>query len=953
MPKGNSSCYSELIKFDVSTRKSTTEELNLHVSLDDKRPTVPLRSCKSKSHHDLRENESETTQGIASYENVLDALGNAAEEVLYENTGKNAAGDSCNKYEMNPLNPFLHCCDQNLDNDGSTDSSLSSKRNQSRNSKIEALHVDTNGSGASSLHENGQTYETLSNYTSSALQNRQIGNDASIFPLAPAHGNKSGNDFLRKSSDCLLKKASRSCVELDVDLSDDNGIYDRVASDEELDHICQESDDFFSNDEFCDDHPGGIYENESRIRTASESDGMHHQSAILRDKFTPPSSRDILAAVESKMSNLRVSCSPARPPKSSNLELLGVGSPSPSGLTAADHRSSIASHDSSASNKLFNVSASKEQISTMTTDSSDQYRTGDSSLFSLPNMSHICNQEETINRLYEDVQGGLTTDSDDVYSSNLLDSDDMPIYDQPCCDSDPNEEDPQQILEQNFEGSADMMGPDLGLSGSFLSNYPDICNQTAAASTETKSPFSRGVSASGDTLNLTRKSGLFKKKQTTSEVMKWTKDMLREPLIVDKRLKKEALECFKLIQIYMGDRKVSYNYRAMSEDDIQINCAFELAIKGYDIPPLRNELFLQVCKQSIDNSKQCSVKLGWELLAIFLTFFAPTDKVLQYIENFLSEYSKEDTSISCDSQNNAAVESHASSLPGGTGQESHSFDNEEGGFPTALEKMCHIPARKYASHCLKQLNRILSITEDCFPVKKPSIEDIVSARNGLHQLGAFGSCLNELMEDQKTSESELVRTLPVPWIMFALVRQIIISKGQSCEGIMRVSGDADMMQKLRYEVNSYPANEPPLSDSFWAHYDVHVLAGLLKQWFRQLDEPVIPFNLYQQSIDAVARNDIKALLQLVEDIPEPNRTVLVYLVAFLQLIVSQSDLNKMTSRNISLVVAPNCLWSQTRDPQLMLQNSQFESSVIQVLIENLNTARANDSFLNLASIILK
>ena len=85
---------------------------------------------------------------------------------------------------------------------------------------------------------------------------------------------------------------------------------------------------------------------------------------------------------------------------------------------------------------------------------------------------------------------------------------------------------------------------------------------------------------------------------------------------------------------------------------------------------------------------RCSVKLGWELLAIFLTFFAPTDKVLQYIENFLSEYSKEDSSISFDNQNNPAVESQGScSLSGGgTGQESHSFDNEEG-FPTALEKV--------------------------------------------------------------------------------------------------------------------------------------------------------------------------------------------------------------------------------------------------------------------------
>ena len=99
-------------------------------------------------------------------------------------------------------------------------------------------------------------------------------------------------------------------------------------------------------------------------------------------------------------------------------------------------------------------------------------------------------------------------------------------------------------------------------------------------------------------------------------------ELLREPLIVDKRLKKEALECFKLIQIYMGDRKVSYNYRAMSEDDIQINCAFELAIKGYDIPPLRNELFLQVCKQSIDNSKQLASLSSNHLFHLFS--FPPT-----------------------------------------------------------------------------------------------------------------------------------------------------------------------------------------------------------------------------------------------------------------------------------------------------------------------------------------
>ena len=85
---------------------------------------------------------------------------------------------------------------------------------------------------------------------------------------------------------------------------------------------------------------------------------------------------------------------------------------------------------------------------------------------------------------------------------------------------------------------------------------------------------------------------------------------------------------------------------------------------------------------------RCSVKLGWELLAIFLTFFAPTDKVLQYIENFLTEYSKEDddSCISSDNQTStaAAVESQGSSL---AAQESQSVELEEGAFPTALEKV--------------------------------------------------------------------------------------------------------------------------------------------------------------------------------------------------------------------------------------------------------------------------
>ena len=46
------------------------------------------------------------------------------------------------------------------------------------------------------------------------------------------------------------------------------------------------------------------------------------------------------------------------------------------------------------------------------------------------------------------------------------------------------------------------------------------------------------------------------------------------------------------------------NVNLAFENLLQILCAVELAVKGWEIVQLRDELILQVCKQSIDNSRQ-------------------------------------------------------------------------------------------------------------------------------------------------------------------------------------------------------------------------------------------------------------------------------------------------------------------------------------------------------------
>ena len=74
-------------------------------------------------------------------------------------------------------------------------------------------------------------------------------------------------------------------------------------------------------------------------------------------------------------------------------------------------------------------------------------------------------------------------------------------------------------------------------------------------------------------------------------------DEIKKPMIRtnDKAVKKEAGEVFKLIQMYMGDRKSK-----ASQPDI----ALEITTKGWSLPTLRDEIYIQLCRQTTENKKE-------------------------------------------------------------------------------------------------------------------------------------------------------------------------------------------------------------------------------------------------------------------------------------------------------------------------------------------------------------
>ncbi|KMQ91457.1 rho gtpase-activating protein 1 [Lasius niger] len=185
-------------------------------------------------------------------------------------------------------------------------------------------------------------------------------------------------------------------------------------------------------------------------------------------------------------------------------------------------------------------------------------------------------------------------------------------------------------------------------------------------------------------------------------------------------------------------------------------------------------------------------------------------------------------------------------------------------------------------------NQLLIKNKKYLPASPP--QSAVATPVGTTQ---FGASLHFIKENNNGD--------PIPPILRQCVEFLDTPDALETEGIFRRSANVAVIKELQNRCNQ------GLPIDFQG--DPHIAAVLLKTFLRELDEPLMTYELYDEitQFQTLSKDERprKVKILILEKLPEDNYQVLKYIVQFLSRVMDRCDLNKMTSSNLAVVFGPN------------------------------------------------
>jgi hypothetical protein len=286
-----------------------------------------------------------------------------------------------------------------------------------------------------------------------------------------------------------------------------------------------------------------------------------------------------------------------------------------------------------------------------------------------------------------------------------------------------------------------------------------------------------------------------------------------------------------------------------------------------------------------------------------------------------SSYSKKKSSSSNNRKSMAPSSSLKGISPVGSGSGSPSGTNSKSPSMTPSSSLSSIPtaSSKEKEKDKKNLERLLTNRPSEADLKKKNI-------------------IVDFKTDAKAAAPAAVdpnSALPLQLSLFMQLGAYL--KGHlDLVGLFRVSGDVEEVKGF-YQSMFGPS--PKINWEASAH-DPHIASSALKLYLRKQADPLIPFSLYNEFMTAQKTEDEENQRSLIksaiEKMPQPNASILQYLIHLLTLVAAREPVNKMSPINIGIVFGPTIMWDPK--PNVMdFSSTGYQSSLVTNMIDHYST----------------
>lgn len=152
-------------------------------------------------------------------------------------------------------------------------------------------------------------------------------------------------------------------------------------------------------------------------------------------------------------------------------------------------------------------------------------------------------------------------------------------------------------------------------------------------------------------------------------------------------------------------------------------------------------------------------------------------------------------------------------------------------------------------------------------------------------------------------------------------------------GIYRLSGEFTVIEDICHFIENNDDNDK--INTYLSQQKPNELACVVKQYLRQLSEPIIPTFFEKDFRDVIVIKDFILRLQklkvLVKSLPISHYNLLLEFCRHIERII-QSPVNQMDSKNLAICIGTNIIRAQ--NPATVVQDTQSSQLIVQTIFEN-------------------